>query len=86
MAGGLAYALDSAGVAGAVALLRVLSPMTPDDGQVQHAATLATSRVSSQSAKLLRSVVSASATSTADRRITIKPCTWLALLACCQRL
>ena len=36
----MAYALDSARVASAVALLRVLSPMTPNDGQVQHAATL----------------------------------------------
>jgi hypothetical protein len=31
---------DSFRVAGAVALLRVLSPMPPDDGQVQHAAAL----------------------------------------------
>ena len=40
MADGLTYSPDSVRVAGAVALMRVLSPMPPDDGQVQHAAPL----------------------------------------------
>jgi hypothetical protein len=35
---GLANAPDSFRIAGAMTLLRVLPPMTPDDGQVQHAA------------------------------------------------
>ena len=36
----MANAPDCFRIAGSVALLRVLSPMTPNDGQVQHAAAL----------------------------------------------